>query len=78
LTPKGNTSGQPCGLPFDPQNKETWDGFNKPVIDFPSGCDSPASIAQHLSTVSSEKLPWYLRSAPQSPTEKIAAANGLE
>jgi hypothetical protein len=65
---KGNAG---CGLPFDPQNKETWDGFNKPVIDFPSGCDSPASIAQHLSTVSSETLPWYLRSAPQTPTEKL-------
>jgi hypothetical protein len=70
-TPKRNASGQPCGLPFDPQNQETWDGYNKAVIPFPDGCDTPAAIGSHLATVSSERLPWYLKGAPKTPTEKL-------
>jgi hypothetical protein len=68
---KANGCGQPCGRPFDPADSETWDGYNRSVIPFPDGCDSPATIGAHLSTVSSERLPWYLESAPKSPTAQL-------
>lgn len=70
-TPKANASGQPSGIAFDPANPKSWDGFNKSQIEFPSDCNSPAAIGAHLATVSSERLPWYLKGAPKTPTEKL-------